>query len=55
MRIFFRDTSNSEKVILMIKGAENEISKLLKENESQFVNYKCKEISKIGLRTLTFC
>jgi len=53
MRIFIKDSN--DQIILMIKGAESEICKLVNNNESQWLNYKTKELSKKGLRTLAFC
>jgi len=53
MRIFIKD--DNDQIILMVKGAESEICKLVNNNESQWLNYKTKELSKKGLRTLAFC
>jgi len=48
-------TQYNDKYILMIKGAESEIVKLLKdENEKNWLLYKSKDLSKRGLRTLAF-
>lgn len=55
MRIFLIDTNDKSKVYLFVKGADSEISKLITENQRQFLIHKCKELSKGGLRTLSFC
>jgi len=54
MRIIIRMLPKGN-LVLMVKGAESEITKLLSNNESQWLIYKSKEISKRGLRTLAFC
>mmetsp|Transcript_105749 Transcript_105749/g.227940 ORF Transcript_105749/g.227940 Transcript_105749/m.227940 type:complete len:107 (+) Transcript_105749:14-334(+) len=54
MRIVVRNMQTNQ-LVLMVKGAESECAKLVNENEAQWLIYKSKEISKRGLRTLTFC
>jgi len=54
MRIIIRVVPKGN-IVLMVKGAESELTKLLTNNESQWLIYKSKEISKRGLRTLAFC